>query len=207
LSASLGLNDATVLGFIGSFYAYEGLDLAIRAMAELAETNQEVHLLLVGGGPEDARLRALVDQLGLANLVHFTGRVPHDQVQRYYDLIDVLIYPRRSMRLTDLVTPLKPLEAMAQGKLVLASDVGGHRELITDRHNGRLFQAGDVASLARAVLETINDRSSWQAQSDAGRRFVEQERNWPRSVARYADVYRGLIDAAGIRANPRVVIR
>jgi PEP-CTERM/exosortase A-associated glycosyltransferase len=205
LAASLGLGDAPVLGFIGSFYAYEGLDLAIRAMAELAETNQEVRLLLVGGGPEDARLRALVDQLGLADLVHFTGRVPHDQVQRYYGLIDVLIYPRRSMRLTELVTPLKPLEAMAQGKLVLASDVGGHRELITDGQNGRLFEAGDVASLARAVLAMTDDRTSWQAQRDAGRRFVEQERNWPRSVARYAAVYGGLIDAAGLQANPRAV--
>ena len=205
LAATLGLDDATVLGFIGSFYAYEGLELAIRAMADLAETNQEVRLLLVGGGPEDKRLRALVDELGLASLVHFTGRVPHAEVQRYYGLIDVLIYPRRSMRLTDLVTPLKPLEAMAQGKLVLASDVGGHRELITDRHNGRLFAAGEVASLARAVLAMIDDRAAWPAQRDAGRRFVEQERNWPRSVARYASVYGGLI--ADADAAARVVSR
>lgn len=206
LAASLGLGDATVLGFIGSFYAYEGLDLAIRAMAELTETNQEVRLLLVGGGPEDARLRALVDELGLTDLVHFTGRVPHAEVQCYYGLVDVLIYPRRSMRLTDLVTPLKPLEAMAQGKLVLASDVGGHRELITDRQNGRLFAAGDVSSLARAVLAMIDDRTSWQAQLDAGRRFVEQERNWPCSVARYAAVYGELIDA-GVQVSPRAVSR
>lgn len=111
------------------------------------------------------------------------------------------------MRLTDLVTPLKPLEAMAQGKLVLASDVGGHRELIVDRQNGRLFRAGDSSALARAVLELIEDRSLWDQQRDAGRRFVEQERNWARSVAGYEQVYRRLLDSAALRSNTRFLIR
>ena len=66
--------------------------------------------------------------------------MPHAEVQRYYDLIDVLVYPRRSMRLTELVTPLKPLEAMAQGRMFVASDVGGHRELIRDGETGLLFR-------------------------------------------------------------------
>ena len=85
----------------------------------------------------------------MADQVIFTGRVPHAEVQRYYDLIDVLAYPRQPMRLTELVTPLKPLEAMAQGRLFVASDVGGHRELIRDGETGTLFQAGDAAALAR----------------------------------------------------------
>jgi PEP-CTERM/exosortase A-associated glycosyltransferase len=207
LAVSLGLGETTVLGFIGSFYAYEGLDLAIRAVAEIAQTNQEVRLLLVGSGPEDARLRRLVDALDLHSLVHFAGQVSHAEVHRYYGLIDILVYPRRSMRLTDLVTPLKPLEAMAQGKLVLASDVGGHRELIVDRQNGRLFRAGDSSALARAVLELIEDRSLWDQQRDAGRRFVEQERNWARSVAGYEQVYRRLLDSAALRSNTRFLIR
>ncbi|MGB5834334.1 MAG: TIGR04063 family PEP-CTERM/XrtA system glycosyltransferase [Thiohalocapsa sp.] len=207
LAESLGLQDATVLGFVGSFYAYEGLDLAIRAVAEIAQTNQEVHLLLVGGGPEDERLRGLVVALGLSSLVHFTGRVAHSDVHHYYGLIDVLVYPRRSMRLTDLVTPLKPLEAMAQGKLVLASDVGGHQELITDGQNGRLFASGDSAALASAALAMIEDRASWRVQCAAGRRFVEEERNWPRSVARYEQVYGPLLDAHDLDMNARAASR
>ncbi len=203
LAESLGLIGSTVLGFIGSFYAYEGLDLAIRALAEIAETMPDMRLLLVGGGPEETRLRTLADRLGISALVHFTGRVPHADIQRYYNLVDVLVYPRRSMRLTDLVTPLKPLEAMAQGKLVLASDVGGHRELIRDGENGRLFEAGDASALARAALALIEDRDAWKGQREAGRRFVEQERNWPRSVGRYAQVYGQLLDRTAVSANPR----
>ena len=117
LAGQLGLVGKSVLGFIGSFYAYEGLNLLIEALPTILQANPAVALLLVGGGPEEARLRAQVSRLGLDEHVVFPGRVPHKDVSRYYDLIDVLAYPRHSMRLTELVTPLKPLEAMAQQKL------------------------------------------------------------------------------------------
>ena len=204
LAADLGLSDATVLGFIGSFYAYEGLELAVRALPAVLEQDPRVRLLLVGGGPQEDALKREAADLGIADRVLFTGRVPHDQVSRYYSLVDVLLYPRLPMRLTDLVTPLQPLEAMAQGNLVLASDVGGHRELIRDGENGRLFRAGDAKALAEAVLEFLGQRAAWDAQREAGRRFVERERNWPSSVARYREVYAFATgdDRAGAASTP-----
>ncbi|MDX1645083.1 MAG: glycosyltransferase, exosortase A system-associated, partial [Thermoanaerobaculia bacterium] len=146
LADSLGLTGHPVLGFIGSFYAYEGLSLAIEALSRLSERLPGVRLLLVGGGPQEENLRRQIETTDLGERVIFTGRVPHTEVPRYYDLIDVLIYPRLSKRITELVTPLKPLEAMAQRRLVLASDVGGHRELIRDGETGRLFRAGSAAA-------------------------------------------------------------
>jgi glycosyltransferase involved in cell wall biosynthesis len=150
-------------------------------------------VLLVGGGPQDAALKEQARQLGVADKVIFTGRVPHDQVQRYYNLVDILVYPRLKMRLTDLVTPLKPLEAMAQGRLLVASDVGGHKELIEDGKTGVLFAAGDPEQLASKVLALLSEPQRWPALRAAGRTFVEQERNWRASVARYQAVYRGLV--------------
>ena len=200
LAHALGLGDALVLGFIGSFYAYEGLDLAVTAVALLGDESgatlpdgRPVHLLLVGGGPQEAQLREQAARLGVADRVHFIGRVPHAAVQRYYSLVDILVYPRRAMRLTDLVTPLKPLEAMAQGKLVLASDVGGHRELIRNGVTGRLFAADDAKALASAIRAMVDERARWDAQRVAGRSFVEGERTWSRSVGRYIDVYGRLL--------------
>ncbi|NLZ43212.1 MAG: glycosyltransferase, exosortase A system-associated, partial [Comamonadaceae bacterium] len=193
LKAALGLAGATVVGFIGSFYAYEGLDLLLEALPLLLARRPEVRLLLVGGGPQEDALKAQAAALGLADKVVFTGRVPHAEVQRYYDLVDVLAYPRRSMRLTELVTPLKPLEAMAQGRLLVASDVGGHRELIRHGETGWLFEAGSTAALAAAVDELLGRRAQWPHLRAAGRRFVEQERNWTRSVARYRPVYERLV--------------
>jgi glycosyltransferase involved in cell wall biosynthesis len=96
------------------------------------------------------------------------------------------------MRLTELVTPLKPLEAMAQGRLLVASDVGGHRELIKHGETGWLFKAGDATALVDAVLELIAQTGRWPQLRTAGRRFVESERNWAASVSRYPAVYRGL---------------
>ncbi len=192
LERELGLKGKAVLGFIGSFYAYEGLPLLVRAMPAILRAQPDARLLLVGGGPQEAELRALVAELGLEGKVIFTGRVPHDEVSAYYSLVDVFAYPRLSMRLTDLVTPLKPLEAMAQGRLVLASDVGGHRELIDDGRTGVLFPAGSVEGLASAALELLQARDRWEEFRQAGRRFVETERNWAASVARYAPVYESL---------------
>jgi PEP-CTERM/exosortase A-associated glycosyltransferase len=193
LAAELGLSGATVLGFLGSFYAYEGLTLAVRALPRIRERSPGAHLLLVGGGPQEAQLRRLIAGLGLSAHVTLTGRVPHDQVHRYYSLVDVLLYPRLPMRLTELVTPLKPLEAMAQGKLVLASDVGGHRELIRNGETGRLFTAGSAEALAAAASDFLTARDGWEGQRLAGRDFVERERNWPVIVERYRGVYGRLV--------------
>ena len=189
LKAKLGLADRTVVGFIGSFYAYEGLDLLLAALVQVAARVPDARVLLVGGGPQEAMLKSLAATLGIADKVVFAGRVPHDQVQRYYGIVDVLAYPRKSMRLTELVTPLKPLESMAQGRLLVASDVGGHKELIRDGETGILFRAGDAASLADAIVRLLGHRDLWPRLRDQGRRFVERERTWETSVAGYRKVF------------------
>jgi PEP-CTERM/exosortase A-associated glycosyltransferase len=193
LKRHLGLNDAIVLGFIGSFYAYEGLDVLLRALPQLIAQNLSIRVLLVGGGPQEAELRRLADELRVGDRVTFAGRVPHDEVKCFYDVIDVLIYPRLSIRLTETVTPLKPLEAMAQGRLLIASDVGGHREIIRPGQTGILFKAGDSDALARAVLDLIQQPERWAALKASARQYVERERNWSASVAGYKDVYGSLV--------------
>jgi PEP-CTERM/exosortase A-associated glycosyltransferase len=193
LKARLGLDGATVVGFIGSFYAYEGLDLLLAAMPALLQQRPDLRVLLVGGGPQDAALKAQAAALGIADKVVFTGRVPHAEVNRYYDLVDLLAYPRHSMRLTELVTPLKPLEAMAQGRLFVASDVGGHQELVRDGQTGFLFKAGSAEALAAAVLQTLARQAEWPRIRQQARAFVEGERNWRNSVARYPAAYRSVL--------------
>lgn len=201
LQQKLGLQGCTVLGFAGSFYGYEGLHLLVEAFTRLQADDPSLRLLLVGGGPQEAALKAQVAESGLGHKVIFTGRVPHAEVQRYYELIDVLAYPRLPIRLTELVTPLKPLEAMAQGRVFVASDVGGHRELIRHGDTGWLCPAGDAAALARGLTDALARRAEWPALRERARRFVEQERTWRNSVARYADVYRRALQGRG-RAVP-----
>ena len=190
LRCSLGLEGATVVGFAGSFYGYEGLDLLIEAAHRMLPRQPRLRVLLVGGGPQESNLKAQVAAAGMQEQVIFTGRVAHNEVQRYYELIDVLAYPRLPIRLTELVTPLKPLEAMAQGRMLVASDVGGHRELIRHGETGFLFRAGDPASLAAAIEDLLAKRPLWPQIRRQARSFVEVERTWADSVARYREVYR-----------------
>jgi glycogen synthase len=193
LAVELGLGEEPVIGFIGSFYDYEGLDDLIAAMPLLHERVPGAKLLMVGGGPMEQALHAQAAASPASDAIRFVGRVPHGEVERYYSLIDVLAYPRKRSRLTDLVTPLKPLEAMAQRRLVAASDVGGHRELIADGVTGTLFPADDAAGCADALAGMIARRHQWDAQRDAARAAVGERHDWARNIRRYQDVYHHLI--------------
>jgi PEP-CTERM/exosortase A-associated glycosyltransferase len=194
LSAELGLDGTEVVGFIGSFYDYEGLDDLIAAMPALVALRPKLHALIVGGGPMEAALKAQAARSSAADHIRFVGRVPHEQVERYYSLVDVLAYPRKMMRLTDLVTPLKPLEAMAQMRLVAASDVGGHRELIADGVTGTLFKPNNPDDLAKQVAGLLAQPEIWDERRKTARQYVEQDRNWSSNISRYEPVYYSLAE-------------
>lgn len=187
-----GLDGKCVIGFLGSFYRYEGLDLLIRAFARVAAERADAVLLLAGGGEVEGELKAMVSALGLDGRVIMPGRIAHERVPGVYALIDVLAYPRYSMRLTELVTPLKPLEAMAMGKAVLASDVGGHRELIRHGETGILFKAGDEAALAGEILRLLADRQLREDLQGRGRTGVTEYHAWEKTTAVYREVYGSL---------------
>ena len=194
LAGELGLApDAPVIGYIGSFYDYEGVDDLIAAMPILREKQPKARLLLVGAGERDAEWRAAAAALPQPDAVIFTGRVPHDQVERYYSLIDVLAYPRKASRLTNLVTPLKPLEAMAQRRIVAASNVGGHRELITHGETGYLFTPDDPAACAATLHDVLSMREDWDALRDRGVAHVQADHDWQSNAGRYQDVYHLLL--------------
>lgn len=188
-----------VIGFIGSFYDYEGLDVLIEAMPALVARQPDARLLLVGGGPMEAALRTQAGASPAADAIRFIGRVPHHEVDRYYALCDVMAYPRKRSRLTDLVTPLKPLEAMAQDKLVAASDVGGHRELIAHGTTGVLFAPDDPSACAKALAGLLEQRGLWKSYRHAGREHVKTRHDWAVNAARYQVVYQMLPQMAARR--------
>ena len=194
----LGAKDGggPVIGFIGSFYDYEGLDDLIEAMPAVLAERPDARLLLVGGGPVEDMLRRRAQASPAAKAIRFTGRVPHGEVERYYSLCDVMAYPRKASRLTELVTPLKPLEAMAQGKLVAASSVGGHRELISDGFTGTLFAPDDPADCAAALTHLLGRRGEWEAMRAVARAHVSERHDWARNARRYQGIYQALVSRA-----------
>lgn len=191
LAGRLGLNGGPVFGFVGSFYRYEGLRFLVESFPKIRAQIPHARLLLVGGGEEDEQLKSLAAAQG--DGVLFTGRVPHQEVNDYYSLIDVFVCPRLKMRLTDLVTPLKPLESMAMGKAVLASDVGGHKELIDNERTGMLFKAENSDDLVAQSVRLARDTTLRAELGEAGRRFVNNERSWAKLAERYVDIYSQLL--------------
>lgn len=183
------LSGKKVIGFIGSFYRYEGLDLLVKAFSEIAPDNPDLVLLLVGGGEMEDHLKNQVIDLGIVNRVILPGRIPHHRIQGVYALTDVLVYPRYSVRLTELVTPLKPLEAMAMGKAVIASDIGGHRELISHNETGILFRAGDPSSLANAILGVFKYDEKIKGLTSNGINYIENYKTWTKTTAAYKKIY------------------
>jgi PEP-CTERM/exosortase A-associated glycosyltransferase len=188
------LEGKKVIGFIGSFYRYEGLDLLVKAFARVAGDHTDAMLLMVGGGEMEHELAQLVAGLGLRSRVIMPGRIPHKRIPGVYALIDMLAYPRYSMRLTELVTPLKPLEAMAMGKPLVASDVGGHKELIRHGETGLLFKAGDESALADQLIRLLGDQELSKALQSQSRAWVREYHSWERTTAVYRKIYSSLQD-------------
>lgn len=189
LAKSLGTKGKKVLGFVGSFYRYEGLDLLVKAFAKLCDTREDLVLLLVGGGEMEGELRDQVEKNSLQDRVIIPGRFPHEKIPGIYSLIDILVYPRYSMRLTELVTPLKPLEAMAMGKPLVASDIGGHRELIRNESTGLLFRPGDDSALAAVLRRLLDDAGLRERLAKQGSEWVRQNHTWSKTTAIYSTIY------------------
>ena len=201
-----GLTGKLVFGFIGFFFAYEGIDVLIRAVAQVRAQVPDARLLLVGDGDMEGALRAEVRRLQLDSHVVMTGRVPHAEVRRYYSICDVLVYPRRRSRLTNMVTPLRPLEAMAMGKPVVASDLSGLREIVRHGETGLLFPPDDPSGLAAVLAHLAADPVRRSLLCERARRFAAEECDWSRLATVYSAAYARLLAASARRPSPALSI-
>lgn len=189
LAASLGLGNELVFGYVGTLSQYEGVSWLVRAFAELKRRGVSAKLVILGAGDDALAVASAIQELGLQSVVLPIGKVPHDQVQKYYSVIDVLVYPRRSTRLTELVTPLKPLEAMSLGKPLLASRIGGIVELVEHGCTGLLFNPNDLEDFCDQAMRLIQQEDLRRRLGSQARDRVLRERDWKVLVRRYEAVY------------------
>jgi glycosyltransferase involved in cell wall biosynthesis len=195
LAARLGLGGKVVIGTVGTFKHYEGLPLLFEAAAAMRRAlgDDRFRLLLVGDGPESERLEALRARLGLDGVVVMTGRVPHDEVARYYSLIDVAAYPRIDAPVCHLVSPLKPLEAMAMEKAVVVSDVKAQAEMVQDEVTGLVHAAGDARALERALTRLVASADLRRELGARARTWAAAHRSWPAIAGAVTEVYDRLL--------------
>lgn len=184
-----GLIDKRIIGYVGTFQPYEGLDLLIAALPQILKQEPQAHLVITGSGGQEPEMRKQVCDLGLDEQVTFTGRLPHDQVGSIYAMANVMVYPRILTRTTALTTPLKPLEAMAMGKPVIVSNVPAMQELVRPGKTGLMFHAGNAADLAAQCISVMQAPDRLEQLGRNAREWILQERQWPALVARYQEIY------------------
>lgn len=193
LAAELGLRyGEIVIGYISSFAAYEGIRYLVEATARLDERGLPVRALLVGDGDEMTALRTLAADLGIGDKVVFTGRVPHRRVQAHYSLIDVFVVPRTDDRVSHLVTPLKPYEAMAMERALVVSGVDALRGMVEEGVTAEVFRPGDVLHLVDVVEGLALDAQRRRELGRQARRWVAAHRTWHRNALRYRQLYESL---------------
>ncbi|MFH1563681.1 MAG: TIGR04063 family PEP-CTERM/XrtA system glycosyltransferase [Nitrospirota bacterium] len=183
------LQDKIVLGFIGSFYKFEGLEYLIRAVPNILKEYKDIKILLIGEGEDKESLKEITQRIGVKDNIFFIGKISHDQILKYYSIIDILVYPRINTPLTNIVTGLKLLEAMSMEKVVVASDVGGNKELIKDKITGILFKAEDVEDLSTKLITIIKDTGLRNQLGKSARNDMISNRDWDKTVLKYKDIY------------------
>lgn len=185
-----GFKGKTVVAYIGTFAAFEGVEFLVKALIKLIKSGRDdIRGLIVGKGVRYEACRKLAQEAGLEDKIIHPGRVPHSEVRSIYSVVDILAYPRDRQRITELVTPLKPLEAMAMEKAVIGSDVGGLTELIEDGVTGLIHKSESVDDLADKILKFADDPALREKMGKQGRAYVQEDRQWRKIIEGHFEVY------------------
>lgn len=190
LADRLGVMGKTVIGYVGSVVDYEGLGLLMEAARALRAHREDFHVLIIGDGAALEDLQAQATDL--SDVVTFLGRIPHEDVERHYSIIDITPFPRRPLPVCEMVSPLKPFEAMAMGKAVIASNVAALAEIVEDGRTGLLHAKGDVQSLAAQLERLLDDAELCEQLGARARDWVVAERNWKSLARMVAGIYEEL---------------
>lgn len=198
LAESLGIGTSPTIGYVSNMdHARESQETLIRATAELKRQGRDEHCVLVGDGSRRAELEALAHSLGVAERVHFVGRVDHGRIMDYYALIDVFVVPRIWERAAIYVTPLKPFEAMAMRLPVVVSNVPALTEIADPPRRGWSFVAGDPESLAQVITGVRSDPAEMARRAQSGFDWVREQRQWKHNGERYRNYFAHLTDVTG----------
>jgi len=180
-------------GYIGSVSPIEGLDLMARVWFNLENKGIENHFHVYGSGSYFSNLKALIEELNLKQF-HLHGSVNPSEINTAFNKVDAIVNPRIKSKITDTVTPLKPLEAMAYSKLVIASDVGGMKELIEHNKTGLLFKADNTDELEKCIIQIISEGIPSSIVIDA-KDYVIENKSWLQNAGKYKRYYTELINS------------
>ncbi|WP_309133846.1 glycosyltransferase family 4 protein [Cellulomonas sp.] len=190
--ARLGLpGEGFWVGTVSSLVDYEGIETLVEAVAHLRRRGTDVRCAVVGDGTARPAITRRVAELGLEEHVVLPGRVSPDAATGWHLALDAFVVPRRDTAVTRTVVPLKPMQAMALGRPVVASDLPALAEIVDEPGAGLLAAPDDAEALADAIGRLVEDRALGERLGAAGREFAAT-RTWAAAGAAYRRLYEGL---------------
>ena len=189
---ALGLQDAFVVGFLGTFQVWYGIESLIDAFPAVLQRVPNARLLLVGDGHIRRQLEHRVCDLGLEGTVQFTGYIPHNEVSRYLSIFDVAVAPFRDIGIDFCGSPIKLFEYMAAGRPIVASRIGQIPEVVEDGRTALLVEPGHIDQLAGAIVRLAKDPILRKRLGEAARR-EGQKYSWDAYAERLVGIYRTVI--------------
>lgn len=171
-------HDTKIIGYVGSFVDYEGLDDLIKAFEMLKRDNLNVGLLLIGDGAEYNKIQKLASDSEYSKSIILTGRIPFEEVKNYYSIIDICPFPRKAWPVCEMVSPMKPFESLAMGKPIVVSSVRALEEIVSGNDIGLVFEKNNIDSLKEKLELLITDVNFYKFYSSNTRKWVENNRSW-----------------------------
>jgi len=196
LAQTLGIGSDPIIGYVGSIVQYEGLELLLHALSKLQHRGTKFKALIVGDGAVLDSLKSLATELNLNDFIIFTGRVPHHEVEQYYSLIDICPFPRLAQPVCEMVSPLKPFEAMCMEKLVISSDVAALNEIIKHEKTGLIFNKNNIDSLVNTLEQAIDLTKTGHSLGHAAREWVVLKRDWKVLGQKFLELYQEVLSTA-----------
>jgi len=197
LRNELGLDDKSVILFLGGLYRGRHPELMVKALPRIIRETEDAVVLFVGEGPEKSKLFSLVRRLGVTDSVKFLGGVDHSVVHEFISLAEVTVGPLTVTPYPSFFAgiPLSVLEYMAAEKPVIASRGGVSESLLIDGYNGVLFNPGDVNGLSLSVVKLIKNPELSNSMGRNARKHIEKLYSWDILIARLEKVLDSLISA------------
>ncbi|MGA1329800.1 MAG: glycosyltransferase family 4 protein, partial [Candidatus Nanopelagicales bacterium] len=190
--SELGLEQIPTFGIATTLYPFENVSLLIKVLDELFQSGHTAQLLIVGDGPELSSLQQQAAASPNSNYIKLVGRKPFDQTITHYQAMDVFVVPRTNSLVTQLVTPLKPVEAMALNRPVIASNLPALAELITPGETGLLVEPDSLTSLTEAVGRLLYDSDQRHQLASSAKEWVASSRTWSKVAQQYQEIYQQL---------------
>lgn len=193
LTERLKLENKIIFGYVTNVRWFEGIQTIIKAWPKIIKKNPNAIFLLIGDGPYLEKLKSNIKELGIEKSFLTIGRIPHNDIAMYYSLIDIFVVPRINVPVSNIVTPLKPLEAMISKKAIIVSDVNALKEMVIDGETGLHFRADDEKHLAEVCIKLANDTELRTKLGEDGRKWVIKNRTWDINAKQYTEIYNNLI--------------